>query len=76
MKPLLTGSTLALTVMVFYSLCTLVVWPDRFMGFMNALFHGLDFRPLVVTQPYTWGAFFTADVVLGLWGFGIGAFFA
>lgn len=78
MKPLSTGGALALTVIAFYSLCTLVavIWPEPFIGFMNALFHGMDFRPMLSSHPYTWGSFFYAVIVLGLWGFGIGAFFA
>ncbi|HEU4846331.1 MAG TPA: DUF5676 family membrane protein [Burkholderiaceae bacterium] len=78
MKPLFAGCALALTVMVFYALCTLVavVWPEPFLGFMQALFHGLDFRPMAVAQPYTFGAFFYAVAVMGVWGFCAGAFFA
>ena len=78
MKPLPTGLALSTTVALFYSLCTLVevTWPDQFMGFMNALFHGLDFRKLVTTEPFTWSSFVYALVVLAAWGFGIGAFFS
>lgn len=77
MKPLSTGGALALTVMVFYSLCTLaaVIWPEPFFVFMSALFHGLDFRPLSTPQPYTWGAFIYALVVMGVWAFAMGSFF-
>ena len=78
MKPLQTGIALSLTVIVFYSLCTLaaVIWPDSFMGFMNSLAHGLDFRKLGAAEPYTWTSFFCAIAILALWGFGIGACFA
>jgi hypothetical protein len=78
MKPLQTGLALSTTVAIFYSLCTLVevMLPEQFMGFMNALFHGLDFRILQSAEPYRWQAYFYALVVLALWGFAIGAFFA
>lgn len=78
MNPLRTGITLSLTLLVFYSLCTViaVVWPSPFMEFMNALFHGLDFRKLLSMAPYTWAAFFYSLVVFALWGFAVGAFFA
>lgn len=78
MKPLQTGVALSLTMIVFYSLCALaaVMWPDSFMKFMNSLAHGLDFRKLVATEPYTWTSFFGALTVLAVWGFAIGAFFA
>ncbi len=78
MKPLSTGITLSFTVAIFYSLCTLiwVIWPDPFMGFMNALFHGLDFRKLQTTEPYAWSSFFYSLIVMAVWGFAIGAYFA
>lgn len=78
MKPIQTGLTLSVTIAIFYSLCMLVevIWPEQFMGFMNALFHGLDFRILQSLEPYRWQAYFYALVVIALWGFGIGAFFA
>ena len=77
MKPLRTGLALSATVALFYTLCTAVevTWPDQFMGFMNALFHGLDFRKLLTTETYEWASFVYALVVLAVWGFGIGAFF-
>jgi len=78
MKPLQTGLALSVTVSIFYSLCTLieVLWPEQFMVFMNALFHGLDFRMLRSAEPYRWQAYFYALVVMAFWGFAIGAFFA
>jgi hypothetical protein len=78
MKPLHTGLALAATVALFYSLCALVevTWPDQFMGFMNGLFHGLDFRKLVTTEAYNWSSFLNALVILAVWAFAAGAFFA
>lgn len=78
MNPLRTGSAFALTVMIFYSLCTLVAmaYPEPFMGFMNALFHGMDFRLLRTGQGFTWSGFLYVLLVMGLWSFGAGACFA
>lgn len=78
MKPARTGIALSLTLIVFYSLCTLiwVALPDQFMNFMNALFHGLDFRKLLVPGPYAWSSFFYSLVVFAIWGLAIGTFFA
>lgn len=78
MKPLQTGMALSLTVAVFYSLCTLVeaIWPTQFMGFMNALFHGMDFHLLQAIELHPWRDFFYALVVLASWAFAMGAFFA
>jgi hypothetical protein len=43
-----TGTALAVTVGIAYIACTLVfwAWPEVAANFMNALFHGLDFRKL------------------------------
>jgi hypothetical protein len=78
MKPLLTGFALSATVAVFYTLCTLVevLFPAQFMGFMNALFHGLDFTKLASTEPYRWTSFAYAVVVMSVWAFAAGVFFA
>ena len=77
MKPFNTGLALSLTVILFYSLCTFaeVVWPSQFMEFMNALFHGLDFRRLSASVPFSWASFFGAVVVMGAWAFAAGTFF-
>jgi len=42
------GGALAVTVAVGYTACTLVfvLWPETAASFMNALFHGLEFRKL------------------------------
>jgi ABC-type phosphate/phosphonate transport system permease subunit len=78
MKPLQTGVALSVTVAVFYSLCTLVevLWPAQFMGFMNALFHGMDFRALQTAELHPWRDYLYALAVMALWAFAIGAFFA
>lgn len=78
MKPLRTGVALAVTGALFYSFCTLieVAFPSQFMNFMNALFHGLDFSKLESSEPYRWTSFIYALVVIGIWAFAAGAFFA
>ena len=78
MKPLQTGLTLGITVGVFYSLCALVWFlaPDAFMAFMNNLFHGLDFSPLVQPRPFTWSGFLSSLFILSIWTFFAGVFFA
>jgi hypothetical protein len=78
MKPWSTGLALSATAALFYSVCTLVevAWPRQFMEFMNALFHGLDFSKLATPEAYDWISFIYALVVISLWAFAIGAFFA
>jgi hypothetical protein len=73
MKPLQTGLALSATVALFYTLCTVVevTWPDQFMGFMNALFHGLDFRKLITSDAYDWSSFFYALILMTIWAFGL-----
>lgn len=78
MKPFLAGFALAVTVGVFYALCTLVwiVAPGPFLGFLNSLFHGIDFSGLVQPRPFAWPGFFTALFVLCAWALFAGALFA
>lgn len=78
MNILRSGISLSITVAVFYALCT-VVWimaPDAFLGFMNNLFHGMDFSGLVQASPFSWPGFFQAAIVMSLWAFLAGSFFA
>ncbi|NUO72556.1 MAG: hypothetical protein HOQ10_07555 [Frateuria sp.] len=75
--PLRTGVALALTVALFYAACT-VAWlvaQDAFLGFMNSLFHGLDFTPLLTSTDFSWGGFVEALVVMAIWAFLAGTFF-
>ena len=78
MAPLRTGIALAITVGVFYALCALV-WalaPGPFLGFMNNLFHGMDFTSMVQPRPFAWPGFLAALLVLCTWALLAGAFFA
>ncbi len=78
MAPLRTGFALAITVGVFYALCALVwaVAPGPFLGFMNNLFHGMDFSSMVRLRSFAWPGFFTALFVLCAWALFAGSFFA
>lgn len=72
------GAALALTVVIGYAVCT-VVWvafTDPAIGFLNALFHGLDFRRLATGGGFALTAALYAAVVLAVWAFLIGALFA
>jgi len=46
------------------------------MTFMNSLFHGMDFTPLLKPGSFVWGSFVTALVVMSVWAFFAGSFFA
>lgn len=70
-----TGTALSLTVGVGYVACTLVfrAWPDSAVTFMNALFHGLEFRKLQDGAAlFSFGSFFYALAVMMAWAFGLG----
>ena len=78
MTPLRTGIALAITVGLFYALCTLV-WalaPGPFLSFMDNLFHGMDFSSMVRPQPFAWPGFISALLVLSTWALLTGVFFS
>ena len=74
----LTGTALSLTVGVGYAVCTLVfwIWPELAANFMNALFHGLDFRKLQSGSAlFSFASLLYALVVMMAWAFGLGAIY-
>ena len=75
--PLRTGIALAATVAVFYALCTLV-WlaaQGPFLGFMNSLFHGMDFTALMTSESFSMSGFVEALLVMTIWAFLAGTFY-
>lgn len=73
-----TGMALAATVGIGYTACALAfgLWPEAAATFMNALFHGLDFRKLqAVPAPFDFGGFFFALAGIVIWAFLMGALF-
>jgi hypothetical protein len=73
-----TGAAFAATAGIAYGLCTVAfwLWPDAAASFMNALFHGLDFRRLQAgTTLFSFGSFLYAAVVLMAWAFAFGSLF-
>lgn len=46
-----------------------------FLGFMNNLFHGLDFTPLMKDAVFSWSGFIEALLVMTVWAFFAGTFF-
>jgi ribose/xylose/arabinose/galactoside ABC-type transport system permease subunit len=72
------GAALAITVGIGYAACALAfrLWPDAAMDFMNALFHGLDFRKLARgPAPFDFSSFLVALFVAVVWAFAFGALF-
>lgn len=76
-QPFTLGGALAITVGIGYAVCTIAFWlfPDAAANFMNALFHGLDFRPLKSAGAFTLGSFLYGLAVLVLWAFALGTAF-
>jgi hypothetical protein len=73
------GIAFAITVATGYALCTVVfwIWPEAAANFMNALFHGLDFRKLQSGAAlFTFGSFIYALVTMAAWAFALGALFS
>jgi hypothetical protein len=77
-SPWKTGTTLALTMAISYTVCATAyaLWPERGIDFLNALFHGLDFRKLMTPTPFTYSMFLSPLLLLVVWGFAVGTLFA
>ena len=78
MNPQKTGVTLAVTLAIAYTLCAVVyaLAPERGIDFLNALFHGLDFRKLAAPEPFTFVMFLYPLFVFVAWGFLVGTLYA
>jgi len=77
LHPWKTGIALALTVAIGYTVCTVIYGfaPEEGMNFLNALFHGLDFRKLGALTAFTFSMFFYPLIVFLVWGFAVGALY-
>jgi hypothetical protein len=72
------GAALAVTAALGYAACTLVfmLWPEIAANFVNALFHGLEFRKLQNGAAlFDFRGFLYVLVVLMVWAFWLGALF-
>lgn len=72
------GIALAISVGIGYAACALAFRfaPDAAMTFMNALFHGLDFRKLQGgVTPFDFSSFSFALFVTVAWAFVLGTLF-
>jgi hypothetical protein len=77
-NPWRTGASLSLTLTITYTVCALgyALAPERGIDFLNALFHGLDFRRLQTPTPFTFLMFVYPLFVFVVWGFVVGALYA
>jgi 2TM family of unknown function (DUF5676) len=76
--PWKTGVTLSTTLSITYTVCALgyALMPERGLDFLNALFHGLDFRRLGAPMPFTFLMFVYPLIVFMVWGFAVGTLYA
>jgi len=77
-RPIALGCALALTIAIMYTVCAAlwVILQEPALDFVNALFHGLDFRKLLAPgRGFGVGTFVYPLVVLSAWGFITGALF-
>lgn len=72
------GAVLSLTVSINYVLCAtfFLVFPQPSIDFLNVLFHGMDFRRIYATAPFSLGSFIYALLVLAVWSYVLGAIYA
>lgn len=78
LNPWRTGAALVLTLAVTYTVCALLyaLFPEWSIEFLNALFHGLDFRRLGEPMPSTFLLFMYPLFVFVVWGFLVGSLYA
>ena len=78
LNPWTFGVVLSTTVVISYVLCALFWY--SFTGsaieFLNALFHGVDFRKIYVAAPFAIGSFLYVLAVLAVWAYALGAIYA
>ena len=53
-----------------------MVAPGPFLGFMNRLFHGMEFSAMVQPRPLGWSGFVVALLLLSGWVLLTGTLFA
>ena len=77
-RPWKTGIALAITLAIAYAVCAAAyaAWPEGGITFLNAVFHGLDFRKLDAPSTFTFGMFVFPLVVFVAWGFAVGTLYA
>jgi hypothetical protein len=76
LRPVLVGTALAATVAIAYTLCAAAwaIWNEAALDFLNALFHGLDFRKIVLAhREYGIRLYLYPLLVLSAWAFFVGA---
>lgn len=77
-KAFRTGVTLSLTAAIGYALCAAAwaIWHEQALDFLNGLFHGLDFRKILLPErDWRLGMFVYPLAIVSLAGFAVGMIF-
>ena len=72
------GAVLSITVAVSYTICAIFWYSFTSMGleFLNALFHGVDFRKIYSVAPFSFTSFLFVLAVLVVWAYALGVIYA
>lgn len=78
LNPWIFGVVVSITVVVIYAICTLLwfAFPEPSIKFINALFHGMDFRKIYASAAFSFGDFLYVLVVFTVWGYILGVVYA
>ena len=71
-RPFALGLAFALTIAIMYTACALawVIWQEPALDFLNALFHGLDFRRIQLPgSRFSFVNFVMPLLIMSAWGF-------
>lgn len=78
LSPFALGLAFAFTIAIMYTICAMawMIWREPALDFLNALFHGLDFRKLQIPQSrFSFATFVYPLLVMSAWGFVTGTLF-
>jgi hypothetical protein len=72
------GATLSLTVVISYVLCTAFwyAFTEPSIKFLNALFHGMDFKKIYLDAAFSFGDFLYVFIIFAVWAYIVGVIFA
>ena len=78
LNPWIIGVVVSITVVIIYAICTLFwfAFTEPSINFLNALFHGMDFRKIYGSAAFSLGNFLYVLVVFTVWGYLVGVVYA
>lgn len=77
-NPWIYGAVLSITVVINYALCTIfwLAFTEPSIEFLNALFHGMDFRKIYALTGFSPGDFLYVLVIFAVWAYVLGVIYA